>query len=204
MDFLAILHRHLEILKPHIENHGSKNFMPGSSCSPQVGVVQYGERVVHEFHLDDFQTVDEVVSAAQNIIQRGGEETRTALGIDVARYTKSRLLENVTLVWFIILTNLYHQWLVNDRNLTLSVERILFHLNVICSSQAFKRGGRPDARKVMIVITDGESHDSPDLKEAVEESEKDNITLYGIAVSLLYHPFAIQFKFISHQIYRGS
>ncbi|XP_060742734.1 integrin alpha-11 [Tachysurus vachellii] len=105
----------------------------------QVGVVQYGERVVHEFRLDDFQTVEEVVSAAQNIIQRGGEETRTALGINVAR------------------------------------------------SQAFKRGGRPDAKKVMIVITDGESHDSPDLKKAVEESEKDNITLYGIAVLGYYN-----------------
>lgn len=58
--------------------------------------------------------------------------------------------------------------------------------NVSCSSQAFKHGGRPDAKKVMIVITDGESHDNPDLKKAVEESEKDNITLYGIAVSLLY------------------
>ncbi|XP_053338716.1 integrin alpha-11 isoform X2 [Clarias gariepinus] len=105
----------------------------------QVGVVQYGERVVHEFHLNDYQTVDEVVSAAYSIIQRGGEETRTALGINVAR------------------------------------------------SQAFKRGGRPDARKVMIVITDGESHDSPDLKKAVEDSEKDNITLYGIAVLGYYN-----------------
>lgn len=78
--------------------------------------------------------------------------------------------------------------------------------NVNCSSQAFKRGGRPDAKKVMIVITDGESHDSPDLKEAVEDSEKDNITLYGIAVSLLYlyHPFATQLILISHQIYQGS
>ncbi|KAL6474488.1 hypothetical protein MHYP_G00180490 [Metynnis hypsauchen] len=105
----------------------------------QVGVVQYGERVVHEFYLDDFHTVDEVVAAAYNIIQRGGEETRTALGINVAR------------------------------------------------SQAFKRGGRPDARKVMIVITDGESHDSPDLQEAVEKSERDNITLYGIAVLGYYN-----------------
>uniref|UniRef100_A0A8B9GT93 Integrin subunit alpha 11 n=1 Tax=Astyanax mexicanus TaxID=7994 RepID=A0A8B9GT93_ASTMX len=105
----------------------------------QVGVVQYGERVVHEFQLDDYHTVDEVVSAAQYIIQRGGEETRTALGINVAR------------------------------------------------SQAFKRGGRPDARKVMIVITDGESHDSPDLQKAVEESERDNITLYGIAVLGYYN-----------------
>lgn len=73
--------------------------MSGFSCSPQVGVVQYGERVVHEFRLDDFHTVNEVVSAAQNIIQRGGEETRTALGINVARYTKSRpfFIENITL-----------------------------------------------------------------------------------------------------------
>lgn len=77
---------------------------------------------------------------------------------------------------------------------------------VDCSSQAFKRGGRPDAKKVMIVITDGESHDSPDLKKAVEESEKDNITLYGIAVSLLYlfHPFAMQFRIISYQMHQQS
>ncbi|XP_056307282.1 integrin alpha-11 [Danio aesculapii] len=105
----------------------------------QVGVVQYGERVVNEFRLDDFRTVDEVVAAAKNIDQRGGEETRTALGINVAR------------------------------------------------TQAFKHGGRPDAKKVMIVITDGESHDSLDLKAAVEESEKDNITLYGIAVLGYYN-----------------
>ncbi|TRY98847.1 hypothetical protein DNTS_027859 [Danionella cerebrum] len=105
----------------------------------QVGVVQYGERVVNEFRLDDFRTVDEVVAAAKNINQRGGEETRTALGINAAR------------------------------------------------TQGFKHGGRPEAKKVMIVITDGESHDSPDLKNAVEESEKDNITLYGIAVLGYYN-----------------
>lgn len=51
-----------------------------------MGIVQYGERVVHEFRLSDFRTVDEVVAAAKNIEQRGGEETRTALGINVARY----------------------------------------------------------------------------------------------------------------------
>lgn len=75
--------------QPH-ENPGTRNFIALISCSLQVGVVQYGERVAHEFSLDDFKTVDEVVSAAQNIIQRGGEETRTALGISVARYAKSR------------------------------------------------------------------------------------------------------------------
>ncbi|KAI2648648.1 Integrin alpha-11 [Labeo rohita] len=89
------------------------------------GQIQYGERVVNEFRLDDFRTVEEVVAAAKNIDQRGGEETRTALAIN--------------------------------------------------------------AKKVMIVITDGESHDSPDLRKAVEESEKDNITLYGIAVLGYYN-----------------
>lgn len=69
----------------------------------------------------------------------------------------------------------------------------VFHSFTLCMciynrTQAFKQGGRPDAKKVMIVITDGESHDSPDLQKAVEESEKDNITLYGIAVSYCFFP----------------
>jgi integrin alpha 11 len=51
----------------------------------QVGVVQYGEKVVHEFHLNDYKSVEEVVKRASNIHQRGGEETNTALGINVAR-----------------------------------------------------------------------------------------------------------------------
>ncbi|XP_053175416.1 integrin alpha-11 [Scomber japonicus] len=105
----------------------------------QVGVVQYGSTVVHEFGLSDYQTVEEVVDAARKIDQRGGEETRTALGINVAR------------------------------------------------SEAFKRGSRPGAQKVMIVITDGESHDSPDLLQAVPDSEKDNITMYAIAVLGYYN-----------------
>uniref|UniRef100_A0A8D0DAI0 Integrin subunit alpha 11 n=1 Tax=Sander lucioperca TaxID=283035 RepID=A0A8D0DAI0_SANLU len=58
----------------------------------QVGVVQYGSTVVHEFSLAEYQTVEEVVEAARSIDQRGGEETRTALGINVARYvTQSHL-----------------------------------------------------------------------------------------------------------------
>lgn len=35
------------------------------------------------------------------------------------------------------------------------------------------------------MITDGESHDSADLQQAIEDSEKDGITRYAIAVSLL-------------------
>ncbi|KAG9341195.1 hypothetical protein JZ751_019634 [Albula glossodonta] len=105
----------------------------------QVGIVQYGERVVHEFHLNDYRSVEEVVEAARNIKQRGGEETNTARGINEAR------------------------------------------------SQAFKRGGRRGAKKVMIVITDGESHDSPNLQKVIEDSEKDDITRYAIAVLGYYN-----------------
>ncbi|XP_029289276.1 integrin alpha-11 [Cottoperca gobio] len=105
----------------------------------QVGVVQYGSTVVHEFSLGEYQTVEDVVEAARGIDQRGGEETRTALGINVGR------------------------------------------------SEAFKRGGRPGAKKVMIVITDGESHDSSDLLQVVADSERDNVTMYAIAVLGYYN-----------------
>ncbi|XP_013857018.1 integrin alpha-11a isoform X2 [Austrofundulus limnaeus] len=105
----------------------------------QVGVVQYGEQVVHEFQLSDYKSVEEVVKRAKSIDQRGGEETNTALGINTAR------------------------------------------------SQAFKQGGRRGAKKVMIVITDGESHDSPDLQQAIEDCEKDGITRYAIAVLGYYN-----------------
>ncbi|XP_027898154.1 integrin alpha-11-like isoform X1 [Xiphophorus couchianus] len=105
----------------------------------QVGVIQYGSTVVHEFSLGEYHTVEDVLDAARNIDQRGGEETRTALGISVARL------------------------------------------------EAFQRGGRPGAQKVMIVITDGESHDSHQLMEVVNQSKKENITMYAIAVLGYYN-----------------
>ena len=52
-------------------------------------MVQYGEKVVHEFSLSDFRSVEDVVRAARKIEQRGGEETNTALGINEARYDQS-------------------------------------------------------------------------------------------------------------------
>lgn len=48
-------------------------------------MLQYGEKVVHEFKLSDYKSVEEVVKRARSINQRGGEETNTALGIKVAR-----------------------------------------------------------------------------------------------------------------------
>ncbi|KAJ7311144.1 hypothetical protein JRQ81_006747 [Phrynocephalus forsythii] len=105
----------------------------------QVGVIQYGEDAVHEFHLNDYRSVKDVVEAARHIEQRGGTETRTAFGIDFAR------------------------------------------------SEAFQKGGRKGAKKVMIVITDGESHDSADLEKVIEVSEKENITRYAVAVLGYYN-----------------
>ncbi|XP_062998417.1 integrin alpha-11 [Elgaria multicarinata webbii] len=105
----------------------------------QVGVIQYGEDAVHEFHLNDYRSVKDVVEAAKHIEQRGGTETRTAYGIEFAR------------------------------------------------SEAFQKGGRKGTKKVMIVITDGESHDSPDLEKVIESSERDNVTRYAVAVLGYYN-----------------
>lgn len=56
---------------------------------------------------------------------------------------------------------------------------------VLCSTEAFsaERGAREGATKVMIVVTDGESHDGEELPNALEECESRNITRYAIAVS---------------------
>lgn len=124
-------------------------------------MVQYGSTVVHEFGLGEYHSVEEVVEAARGIDQRGGEETRTALGISVARYGMAMPPLQDPL-----------------GHCSSSFTHSLTH-----RSEAFKRGGRPGAQKVMIVITDGESHDSLQLPQAVADSERDNITMYAIAVS---------------------
>lgn len=53
------------------------------------------------------------------------------------------------------------------------------------STEAFspERGGREDATRLLIVVTDGESHDGDELPEALRECERRNITRYAIAVS---------------------
>ncbi|XP_062943661.1 integrin alpha-2 [Cynocephalus volans] len=43
-------------------------------------------------------------------------------------------------------------------------------------------GGRPSATKVMVVVTDGESHDGSMLKAVIDQCNKDNILRFGIAV----------------------
>ncbi|XP_057645886.1 integrin alpha-2 [Chionomys nivalis] len=43
-------------------------------------------------------------------------------------------------------------------------------------------GGRPGATKVMVVVTDGESHDGSSLKEVIQQCNDDEILRFGIAV----------------------
>ncbi|XP_077752129.1 integrin alpha-2 [Canis aureus] len=43
-------------------------------------------------------------------------------------------------------------------------------------------GGRPGATKVMVVVTDGESHDGSMLKAVIDQCNNDNILRFGIAV----------------------
>lgn len=46
-----------------------------------------------------------------------------------------------------------------------------------------KYGGRPKAAKVMVVVTDGESHDEALWDSVIPECEAKGITRFGIAVS---------------------
>ncbi|XP_053331024.1 integrin alpha-10 [Spea bombifrons] len=61
--------------------------------------------------------------------------------------------------------------------------RTAFAIHKACS-EAFspERGGRKDATRLLIVVTDGESHDGDELPTALLECEKRDITRYAIAV----------------------
>ncbi|ELW65712.1 Integrin alpha-1 [Tupaia chinensis] len=102
----------------------------------QVGIVQYGENVTHEFNLNKYSSTEEVLIAAKKIIQRGGRQTMTALGIDTAR------------------------------------------------KEAFTeaRGARRGVKKVMVIVTDGESHDNHQLNKVIQDCEEENIQRFSIAI----------------------
>nr|XP_014341411.1 PREDICTED: integrin alpha-10 isoform X1 [Latimeria chalumnae] len=61
--------------------------------------------------------------------------------------------------------------------------RTAYAINMACT-EAFspERGAREGATKLMIVVTDGESHDGEELPQALAECEKRNVTRYAIAV----------------------
>nr|XP_033787403.1 integrin alpha-2 isoform X2 [Geotrypetes seraphini] len=61
-------------------------------------------------------------------------------------------------------------------------------------------GGRPQATKVMVVVTDGESHDNSLLKQVIDRCNEDNITRFGIAVLGYYNRFNIDAKNLINEI----
>ncbi|KAM4736482.1 integrin alpha-10 [Anableps anableps] len=90
-----------------------------------------------------------------------------------------------------------HEWSLKDYQTTQEVveaaknisrqegreTRTAYAIQMACT-EAFsaERGAREGATKVMIVVTDGESHDGDELPDALEECESRNITRYAIAV----------------------
>lgn len=46
-----------------------------------------------------------------------------------------------------------------------------------------QNGARPGASKVMVVVTDGESHDKDRRDDVIGKCEQEKITRFGIAVS---------------------
>lgn len=45
-----------------------------------------------------------------------------------------------------------------------------------------ERGARPGVKKVMVIVTDGESHDFHNLDKVIGDCEDDDIERFGIAV----------------------
>ncbi|NWV42187.1 ITA10 protein, partial [Grantiella picta] len=102
----------------------------------QVGVLQYGERLVQEWVLGQHPTAQRLLEAARNLTRQEGRETRTAMAIRQA----------------------------------------------CTESFSLAQGGRPGATRVLLVVTDGESHDGDELPAALAECDRRNVTRYAIAV----------------------
>ncbi|XP_060047904.1 integrin alpha-1 [Erinaceus europaeus] len=111
----------------------------------QVGIVQYGANVTHEFNLNKYSSTEDVLMAAKKIGQRGGIRTMTALGIDTAR------------------------------------------------KEAFTeaRGARRGVKKVMVIVTDGESHDNHMLKRVIQDCEDDGIQRFAIAKIMFLQSYQV-------------
>lgn len=59
---------------------------------------------------------------------------------------------------------------------------------------SINKGSRPNVKKVLIVITDGESYDSEELPNAAKAADNKNIVRFAIGVSFI----------ISLSIYNGQ
>lgn len=55
-----------------------------------------------------------------------------------------------------------------------------------------ERGARPGFKKVMVIVTDGESHDHHNLKSVIDQCQEDGIERFAVAVCTVY--LSISFK----------
>lgn len=52
-----------------------------------------------------------------------------------------------------------------------------------------ERGARPGVKKVMVIVTDGESHDFYNLNKVIRDCDDDGIERFGIAVGTNFFCF---------------
>lgn len=83
-------------------------------------------------------------------------------------------------------------WLSETPSWSIIVKHLEFHtllflyvIAYLLRREAFtqERGARTDAKKVMVILTDGESHDHNNQSKVIGDCDKDNIERFGIAVS---------------------
>lgn len=143
-----------------------------SACF-QVGIVSYGEDVTHQVNLSQFHNNSKLLEFVKALPQHGGTKTHTFLAIETARYAT------------------FAPFIHSLRQVTCYNSKIVMFLFFFLTflylfrKEAFtpERGARPDAKKVMVILTDGESHDNFKQETVIRDCENDGIVRFGIAVS---------------------
>lgn len=82
---------------------------------------------------------------------------------------------NKTFIFFFTLQNLLQEYVM--------ITDLSFHSNDVFSPS---RGSRSNVKKVLIVITDGQSNDRNQLPEAANLAESKNIVRFAIGVSYIH------------------
>lgn len=136
--------------------------------SHQVSVIQYAVSPKFEFRLNEYSTKEDMLKAASRITQMYGHSTNTFQAIQYARLVCC--VTPSALVWPLV------SFVLTGCDICLfsPVSQWGFHQ---------KSGSRPGAAKVMVVVTDGESHDESFRESVIAECDKQGITRFGIAVS---------------------
>lgn len=123
--------------------------------------MSYGETVTHNVNLSQFDNTEALVKFVKQLPQQTGFKTMTFRGIDTARYSPLNPSDESP------------GWVTAGNLLP-------------CRKEAFvpERGARQGVKKVMVIVTDGESHDFHHLDKVIADCDADDIERFGIAVSI--------------------